>query len=125
SFCGLREIEKRIDTNFPPGLREIEKRIDTNFPPSSVLRYSGLLACGGTSKVQNYLRVLTGFLNKLDQFKIRYTLSADVRTSIMVCVALPGERWEVNFYDDGDIAVEIFKSDGYIFDESKLTEFFE
>jgi hypothetical protein len=70
------------------------------------------------------LSVVTQFLLKLDQFKVQYTLSAAVRTSIMVCIARPGERWEVNFYDDGDIAIEIFRSDGSAFDEAKLSELF-
>lgn len=73
----------------------------------------------------NYLKILTEFLDKLDGCGIRYTLSGEVRTSIMVCLSLPGERWEINFYDDGHIAVEIFRSDGQAFDESKLDEFFK
>lgn len=75
--------------------------------------------------MQNHLRTLIDFLYRLDEQKVRYTLSGDVRGSIMVCFAYPGERWEVNFYDDGQIRVEIFRSDGRMFDESKLTEFFE
>ena len=70
------------------------------------------------------IKTITGFLEKLDQARIHYTLRADVATSIMVCIATPGQRWEVNFYDDGDIGVEIFKSDGECFDESKLSELF-
>ncbi len=75
--------------------------------------------------MQNHLRALIDFLYRLDEQKVRYTLSGDVRGSIMVGFAYPGERWEVSFYDDGQIRVEIFRSDGRMFDESKLAEFFE
>ena len=75
--------------------------------------------------MRNHLKVLTEFVDRLDECRISYTLNGAVRTSIMVCVALPGERWEINFYDDGDIAVEIFTSDGQLFDESKLEELFK
>jgi hypothetical protein len=72
--------------------------------------------------MENHLRKLTDFLEKLDNKGIDYTLSAAVRTSIMVIVALPGERWEVNYFDDGDIGVEVFKSDGTSYSEEKLSE---
>ena len=39
----------------------------------------------------------------------------------MVLVAIPGERWEVEFSDDGKIEIEIFKdSSGVLCDESLL-----
>ena len=34
---------------------------------------------------------------------------------VMVEIAIPGERWEVEFEDDGSIEIEIFKGDGEIF----------
>ena len=30
----------------------------------------------------------------------------------MVCVAVPGERWEVEFHEDNEVTVEVFKSEG-------------
>lgn len=30
----------------------------------------------------------------------------------MVEVAVPGERWEVEFFADGEVAVEVFRSAG-------------
>ena len=39
----------------------------------------------------------------------------------MVNVAVPGERWEIEFSDDGRIEIEIFKnSSGVLCDESLL-----
>lgn len=33
----------------------------------------------------------------------------------MLIVTLPGERWEVEFFDDREPEVEVFRSDGTIF----------
>jgi hypothetical protein len=40
----------------------------------------------------------------------------------MVVVATPGEFWEIEFFRDGQIEVERYKSDGTIHDESCLPE---
>jgi hypothetical protein len=40
----------------------------------------------------------------------------------MVQVALPGERWEVEFFDDREPEAEVFRSDGTIFGPEKLSE---
>lgn len=40
----------------------------------------------------------------------------------MVEVVIPGERWEVEFFDDREPEIEIFCSDGTIFGPEKLQE---
>jgi len=40
----------------------------------------------------------------------------------MVQVALPGQRWEVEFFDGREPEVEVFRSDGSIFGYAKLGE---
>lgn len=40
----------------------------------------------------------------------------------MVLVTLPGERWEVEFFDDRELEVEVFLSDGSISGPEKLAE---
>ncbi|KAF5044828.1 hypothetical protein [Proteiniclasticum sp. QWL-01] len=62
---------------------------------------------------------LIDFLDKLDEKKIYYRLNK-VRDSIMVEIAVPGERWEVEFFADGEILVERFLSKGEIKDKSEL-----
>lgn len=42
----------------------------------------------------------------------------------MVSINVPGERWEVEFLEDGDIEVERFCSHGEIGDERLLAELF-
>jgi hypothetical protein len=64
------------------------------------------------------------FLNRLEQEKINYTLAHNRENSIMITVAAPGERWEVEFIDDGSVEVEQFISDGEIYGESILNNLF-
>ena len=63
------------------------------------------------------------FLNELENRKIHYRLNK-VRDSIMVEIAVPGQRWEVKFFADGNIEVEKFISDGTMFDKSELENLF-
>ena len=66
---------------------------------------------------------LLDFLNKLEENRIYYRLNK-VRDAIMVEVAIPGERWEVEFFPDGNIEVEKFVTTGDIFDVSALSDLF-
>lgn len=47
------------------------------------------------------LKELIDFLNQLEDRKIYYRLNKIRTESIMVEVAVPGQRWEVEFMDDG------------------------
>ena len=40
----------------------------------------------------------------------------------MVEVAVPGERWEVEFLEDGYVEAEVFRSDGEIRGETAVDE---
>jgi hypothetical protein len=42
--------------------------------------------------------------------------------AILVEIAVPGERWEVEFFEDGSVEAEVFKSDGTIHDASVLSQ---
>jgi len=66
---------------------------------------------------------LVEFLDKLDELKIYYRLNK-IRDSILVEVAIPGERWEVEFMCDGSVVIEKFKSDMEIYDESEFEVLF-
>lgn len=59
------------------------------------------------------------FLHRLDDAGIRYRLE-HVRDAIMVVVAVPGERWEIEFFADGHVEVERFISNGEIEDAEAL-----
>ena len=60
------------------------------------------------------------FLRKLRELKLAFDLRHSRDDAIMVEVNVPGERWEVEFLEDGDIDVEVFRSGGVIDDESAL-----
>jgi hypothetical protein len=64
---------------------------------------------------------LVVFLDMLDARNAPYRLDR-VRDAVMVLVATPGKRWEVEFMDGGGVAVEAFLSDGTIFDENVLPD---
>lgn len=66
---------------------------------------------------------LLDFLQKLEDNDIYYRLNK-VRDSIMVEIAIPGQRWEVEFMRDGEVQVEKFLTSGEILDERALKELF-
>jgi hypothetical protein len=68
---------------------------------------------------------LMAFLDRLDNAKIPYDLKHSRDDAIMIVAFAPGEYWEIEFTDDGDIDVERYRSDGHIDDESVLEELFE
>lgn len=70
------------------------------------------------------MKKLYDFLNKLEQNSIYYKLDKIREESIMVEVAVPGERWEVEFISDDSIEIEKFKSNGEIFNEDELKVLF-
>jgi len=48
---------------------------------------------------------LTTFLQQLEHGHIHYTLASHRHEAIMVCVTVPGERWEIEFLEDGSVEV--------------------
>ena len=68
----------------------------------------------------NPLEKLLGFLSELDRHKIFCKLTRVRDEAVMVEIAVPGERWEVEFFGDGRVEVEIFKSPGVIGGEDEL-----
>ena len=69
------------------------------------------------------LNQLIDFLEKLDSVNLYYRLNK-TRDSILVEIAVPGERWEVEFMVDGEIIIEKFISDGTIFGETEIDKLF-
>jgi hypothetical protein len=72
----------------------------------------------------NLFDKLTSFLQNLEQQKIVYTLAHHRDEAIMVSVAVPGERWEIEFLNDGSIEIEKFISNGDIVGEEALKDLF-
>lgn len=67
---------------------------------------------------------LTALLSDLEQSGISYDLAHHRDEAIMVKVAVPGERWEIEFFDDGSVEVERFISNGEIYGAEALSELF-
>jgi len=67
---------------------------------------------------------LVAFLAKLEQQRINYTLAHNREDALTVLVAVPGERWEIEFLSDGSIEIEKFLSTGEIHDAESLGELF-
>ena len=65
---------------------------------------------------------LRSFLSDLRRAKIHFRLRDSREDAVGVDVAVPGERWEIDFLNDGAVEVEVFRSDGTIADESALAE---
>jgi hypothetical protein len=58
----------------------------------------------------NSLQKLLGFLDELERHKIFFRLERARSEAIMVRVDVPGERWEIEFFADGEVEVETFRS---------------
>lgn len=62
------------------------------------------------------------FISELDASQTHYVLTSVREGAVMVQVTLPGERWEIEFFDGRDPEVEVFLSDGCMFGSKKLAE---
>ena len=49
---------------------------------------------------------------ELDARRVPYVLNFARPEALMVSVAIPGERWELEFFEDGHVEVERFVSTG-------------
>jgi hypothetical protein len=68
---------------------------------------------------------LLAFLNRLDAAGVIYSLAHTRQESVMVDLALPGWRWEVEFFADGRTEIERYRSvAGVETDISLLDELF-
>ena len=72
----------------------------------------------------NSLQKLLDFLDDLEARKLYFKLDRCRSEAIMVRVDVPGERWEVEFFADGQIEIEVFKSNGSIESELALERLF-
>lgn len=63
----------------------------------------------------NVFHELLAFLQRLKDAKIAHTIRHSRPDAVMVEIVVPGERWEVDFLEDGDIDVEVFRSADGVF----------
>lgn len=67
---------------------------------------------------------LLTFVQKLEAARIPFQMKKTLEDAIGVLAFAPGEYWEVDFLENGEVYVERFRSDGRILDETALTELF-
>jgi hypothetical protein len=72
--------------------------------------------------IESAFQKLMVTLDQLERAGIRYSLRRIREDAIMIEVAAPGERWEIEILGDASIEVEVFRSDGRIFDEGKIND---
>ena len=58
----------------------------------------------------NHLKTLLEFIDQLEVQKIFFCLERHRSDAIMVRVDVVGEHWEIEFFADGEIEVEIFRT---------------
>jgi hypothetical protein len=58
------------------------------------------------------LNTAARFCRELDRRHVSYDLRIVRDEALMMSVAVPGERWEIEFFDDGRIELERFVSQG-------------
>jgi hypothetical protein len=66
------------------------------------------------------MKKLLQFLTDLEKRNIHYQIEHNRDEFIMVNVAIPGERWEVEFSLKGEVEIEIFTNSKGVFTEEKL-----
>lgn len=70
------------------------------------------------------LKEFIAFLNKLEEKRIFYKLNKVRSEAIMVEAAVPGQRWEIEFLEDGTVDIEKFISDKDMYDVNELETLF-
>ncbi|HYM48941.1 MAG TPA: hypothetical protein VET65_00055 [Candidatus Limnocylindrales bacterium] len=70
------------------------------------------------------MQPLLDFLRRLERSNLDYSLERSSDDSLTVLVKIPGERWEVQFLEDGSVAIEKFLSDGTTHGEKELENLF-
>jgi hypothetical protein len=54
------------------------------------------------------------FCNELNERRASYKLSIDRPEAIRVTLDVPGERWEIDFFHDGEIELDRYVSQGVV-----------
>jgi hypothetical protein len=67
---------------------------------------------------------LLDLLDRLKAAHIYYRLDDATEGAVMVQVAVPGERWEIEMHEDGRISVEVFVSSAGVQGSELLDDLF-
>ena len=70
------------------------------------------------------MKALLDFVDRLKRAKLFHELSAPTDRTVMVSVWVPGEYWEVEFHEDGNVGVEVFRSVNGVERKERLEDLF-
>jgi len=71
---------------------------------------------------ENPFQALLDLLQRLNKARISHSMQSVREDAIMVSVVVPGERWEIEVFANGEIEVEVFRGGGEIQDGSAIEE---
>ncbi len=63
-------------------------------------------------------------LRRLDAARIYFDLARPREDALMIIAVVPGERWEIEYMEDGTVEIEVFRSDGEIKGPEALSDLF-
>jgi hypothetical protein len=63
-------------------------------------------------------------LRRLEAARLQYRLEQTHHDAIAIEVVVPGERWEIEFLETGEVEIEIFRSNGEILDAQALDDLY-
>lgn len=61
-------------------------------------------------------------LRELTAANIWFSLGNTREGAVTILAVVPGERWEIDVFEDGEVNFEVFQSDGTIHDEVSLRD---
>ena len=73
----------------------------------------------------NALKKLLALSDQLKAANIHHEVTRYREDGVSIIATVPGERWEIDVLDDGEIVVEVYKSQGGCRGEDSLKELFE
>ena len=72
----------------------------------------------------NPMRVLLDLADRLKSAKIHHRITRYRDDGVSIIATVPGERWEIDVLDDGEIVVEVFKVQGLCRGKEALDDLF-
>lgn len=73
----------------------------------------------------NPLKKLLALSDQLKTAGIHHDVTRYREDGVSIIASVPGERWEIDVLDDGEIVVEVYKSQGGCRGEEALKDLFE
>jgi hypothetical protein len=73
----------------------------------------------------NALKKLLALSDKLKAANIHHDVTRYREDGVSIIASVPGERWEIDVLDDGEVIVEVYKSQGGCRGEEALKDLFE